>query len=319
VDRRDDPIGPLLLSLAIHGLFVAGLWAAMMDCQRWNGAVERLALPGFLSLQCAVPLDLEGPVVEAMLVDYTPPKTSRASVPRPRPQPPKPEPPKPEPELTPPTTPLPPNPPPADDVIDQERVARDGQLPALDAEREQEERRRREQIELEAEQRLTEMERQRQQQLEDIRRQREEAQRRREREEQRLAQLEDTQRADRADRERSIDQERRDELMEREDAQRAGTGGTQNDLRSRYYFAITQQVQRNWLRPDTTRPPIRCSVRITQIPGGDVIDVAFVGQCTTDEITRRSIEAAVRREPLPYQGYESVFTRNITFDFTWDG
>jgi colicin import membrane protein len=43
------------------------------------------------------------------------------------------------------------------------------------------------------------------------------------------------------------------------------------------------------------------------------------GTCMVDDFTRRSIEAAVRRAPLPYAGYESVFTRNITFDFTWDG
>jgi len=172
VDRRDDQFGPLLLSLAIHALFLAGLWAATLRCETWNDAVARLALPGFFTIECVAPLNLEGPVIEAMLVDYSPPKTTRAAVPRPRPQPPKPEPPKPEIEAPPPP-PLPPAPPPAEDTVDRERVARDGELPALDEQREQEERRKREQIELEAQQRLTEMERERQQQLEDIRRLRE--------------------------------------------------------------------------------------------------------------------------------------------------
>lgn len=314
---NNDQLGPLLLSVALHALLLAGLWATTLGCETWNAAVVRLQLPQLLTMTCSKPLDLEGPVIEAMLVDYTPPTTTRAQVARPRPQPPRPQPPVPEPP--PPAPLLPPNPPPATDVVEQERIDRDGQLPALEAQREQEERRKREQIELEMQQRLTAMERDRQQQLDDIRRQREQAQQRRELEEQRLAQLVDQQRADVADRQRQNEAERMQDLLERENAQRAGTGGTQNDLRSRYFFAITQQVQQNWLRPDSTRPPIRCSIRIAQIPGGDVIDVSFVGQCNTDELTRRSIEAAVRRAPLPYAGYESVFTRNITFDFSWDG
>ena len=42
--------------------------------------------------------------------------------------------------------------------------------------------------------------------------------------------------------------------------------------------------------------------------------------CNADDLTRRSIEAAVlRAQPLPYQGYEPVFSRNIVFTFHYDG
>lgn len=316
MDRRDDPIGPLLLSLAIHGLFVAGLWAATLRCETWNDAVARLALPGFFTIECVAPLNLEGPVIEAMLVDYSPPKTTRASVPRPRPQPPKPEPPQPEVEAPPPP-PLPPAPPRAEDTIDRERVARDGQLPALDEQREQEERRKREQIELEAQERLTEMERERQQQLEDIRRLREAAEQRRKVEEQRLAQLEDRQQQQR---ERAEERQRVEGLEVRENAQRAGTGGTENDLRARYVFALQQVVTMAWLRPDTARAGLRCTVRIVQLPGGEVMSASVVPPCNGDPLTQRSLEAAVMRaQPLPYQGYESVFQRTIDFVFRYDG
>jgi colicin import membrane protein len=322
VETRDDPVGPLLLSLAAHALIVVGLWGATLSCERWNAWVVAAALPEALLVECVKPLDLEGPVIEATLVAYTPPA---ATVQRPRVQPERPRPqpvPTPSPVVEQPLPPPPTPPPPAQDTIDQERVARDGQLPALEQQREQEERRKREQQLLDEQEQLTRMERERQQQLEDIRRQREEATRRREAEQQRLAQLEDRERERAADQQREIERQRMAELLEREQAEQgqlAGTGGTQNDLRSRYHFAITQQVQRNWLRPDTARPPIRCTIRIAQIPGGEVLDVAFVSACMVDEPTRRSIEAAVRREPLPYAGYESVFTRNFTLDFIWNG
>ncbi len=322
MESRDDPIGPLLLSLAGHAVLAVGLWGLTLSCERWNAWVAAAALPEALSIECVRPLDLEGPVIEAALVAWTPPAPP---VQRPRAQPERPRPqsvPKPasvvEQPLRPPATP----PPPAQDTIDQARVAREGELPALQVAREQEERRRREQLLLEEQAQLVRMERERLQQLEDIRRQREEATRRRELEEQRLAELETHERERLAEQQREIERQRMAELFEREQAERgqaAGTDGTRNDLRSRYYFAITQQVQRNWLRPDTARPPIRCTIRIAQIPGGEVLDVAFIGACMVDEPTRRSIEAAVRREPLPYSGYEAVFTRNITFDFIWNG
>jgi colicin import membrane protein len=38
--------------------------------------------------------------------------------------------------------------------------------------------------------------------------------------------------------------------------------------------------------------------------------------CPYDEAGRRSVENAVlRAQPLPYQGFESVFQRDLTFTF----
>jgi colicin import membrane protein len=220
----------------------------------------------------------------------------------------------------PPAPQLPPTPPPAQDTIDRERVAREGQLAAAEEQREQDERRKREQVELEVEERLTQMQREREKQLEDIRRLREEASKRREREEQRLAQLEDNQRADVAERERSEERQRTEDMVERENAQNAGTGGTENSLEARYIFALQQVVTQNWLRPDTARGGLRCTVRIVQLPGGEVIDATVVPPCNGDPLTQRSLEAAVMRaQPLPYQGYESVFQRSINFVFRYDG
>lgn len=314
MDRRDDSLGPLLLSLAIHALFLTALWAATLRCETWNATRARLALPDFFAVECVKPVEVEGPVIEAMLVDASPTRSAPRSVPRS--QPPKPQPPQPDLDTPPPPS-LPPVPPPAEDTIDRERIAREGELPALERQREQEERRKREQIELEAQQRLTEMERQRQQQLADIRRQREQAEQRRKIEQERLAQLEDQQRRDR---ERIVQPQPDGPLPANDNIPHAGTGGTQNDLRARYVFALQQVVTQNWLRPDTARPGLRCTVRIVQLPGGEVIDAAVVPPCNGDPLTQRSLEAAVMRaRPLPYQGYEAVFQRNIDFVFRYDG
>jgi colicin import membrane protein len=79
-------------------------------------------------------------------------------------------------------------------------------------------------------------------------------------------------------------------------------------------------VQQNWLRPDSAQPGIRCAIRIIQIPGGEVIQVSVTSPCNVDDLTRRSIEAAVlKAQPLPYRGYESVFQRDIKFNFRYDG
>jgi len=79
-------------------------------------------------------------------------------------------------------------------------------------------------------------------------------------------------------------------------------------------------VRRNWRRPPTTDPGVRCTVRVVQIPGGDIIDQAIASPCNADALTRESILGAVQRvEALPYRGYEEVFEREIVFNFTYDG
>jgi colicin import membrane protein len=59
---------------------------------------------------------------------------------------------------------------------------------------------------------------------------------------------------------------------------------------------------------------------VVQIPGGEIIDASIVSPCNADAATRRSITAAVMRVGnLPYQGYEDVFERQITFVFRYEG
>jgi colicin import membrane protein len=60
----------------------------------------------------------------------------------------------------------------------------------------------------------------------------------------------------------------------------------------------------------------RCKLVIRQLPGGEVMDVQVSASCPYDELGRRSVEAAVlKAQPLPYAGFETVFSRTLTLNF----
>jgi colicin import membrane protein len=61
-------------------------------------------------------------------------------------------------------------------------------------------------------------------------------------------------------------------------------------------------------------------VDVVQIPGGEVISASISRRCNADDVTRRSIIAAVEKAGnLPYRGFEDVFEREISFFFLYDG
>lgn len=273
---------------------------------------------GLLFQSARPPLSVAGGTIEAVLTDTLSmpppaPAQARPSAPAPRPQP-RPEP-RPQDAVQPPQ-PTPQAQIPKPDVVDQERVVREAAQQAENARREQEERRRQEQVQLEEKQQREEAERrqrlaqqqaEREKQLADIRRQREEAEKRRKLEEEKLKQLAD------------LRQQAASEAAPVSTAppsDRLGNQGTDDGLLGRYQLAIQQQVDRNWLRPDSLRPGLRCYVGVTQMVGGQVSGLDFA-RCPADELTRRSIEAALMREALPYRGYESVFQRKLSIPFCY--
>lgn len=176
------------------------------------------------------------------------------------------------------------------------------------------------QAQREAERQRAEEERRRaeeaqQRELEELRRQREEAQRRREEEQRRLDEIAQRRAAEDAER-RAAEEAERLRLA----AEQADADARRATLREEYVSTIRELVRRNWNRPPTTRPGVVCRVRVVQIPGGEIIAAEVVRPCNADEATRRSIVAAVMRVgELPYRGYESVFAREIDFDFRFDG
>jgi colicin import membrane protein len=188
-------------------------------------------------------------------------------------------------------------------------------------ERELEQQRRAEiQERREEQRRLAEEERRREEEarmreLAELRTQREAAEREREEQERRLAEIADRREAQEAE-QRAREESERLRLQD-EQAQVEARRAT---LREEYIITIRTLVTRNWTRPPTTRPGVECTVRVFQIPGGEIIAAEIVRPCNADQATRRSIVAAVNRVgELPYRGYESVFNREIEFLFRFDG
>ena len=174
------------------------------------------------------------------------------------------------------------------------------------------------QLRMERERKLEEERLKQQRELEQIRAEREAAERQRKLEEERLKQIE---------------ARKEQELLEQQRLQREAAAQRQRDQEARefragqmatlsdnYQAAIQSFVTQNWLRPPTAQAGLRCTLKIVQIPGGEVISAAISGKCNGDEATRRSILAAVERGgALPYRGFEDVFQREIDFIFIYDG
>ncbi len=78
-----------------------------------------------------------------------------------------------------------------------------------------------------------------------------------------------------------------------------------------YMALIRQTIERNWAAPASASSELECSVRVRQIPGGEVIGVTILS-CNGDDAVRRSVVAAVHQSsPLPEPSDPSLFDRNI--------
>lgn len=57
-------------------------------------------------------------------------------------------------------------------------------------------------------------------------------------------------------------------------------------------------------------------MQIVQVRGGTILSARAIRPCNADEQTRATLERAVlAAEPLPYEGFESVFRREIQLTF----
>ena len=173
-----------------------------------------------------------------------------------------------------------------------------------------------------------EEERQEQQRQADLERQREaeeeaerEAERQRQAEEQR--QREEEERRQQAELERQRQAAEAARLQAEREAELAQALAAEEEARRReeaaaldeYIRLIANRFEQNWIPPASAQAGIQCTVHVTQIPSGDVVDVR-VGQCNGDAAVVRSIEAAVlRSSPLPRPRISSLFDRNLEVIF----
>lgn len=98
-------------------------------------------------------------------------------------------------------------------------------------------------------------------------------------------------------------------------AAEANSGAMARD-REIYRGLIAQAVQRQWVRPESAKVA-ECVVRVTQIPGGEVVRVApQPARCGGDSLFQRSVVKAVEdASPLPSPPNPDVFEREIEFLF----
>ena len=282
-ERPSDRWISLFLSVLLHGAVVAllgyGWWLYQ---QRPKPIQPTLA-------------------IEATAVDPGTLPSNTKPLPEPEPEPappPEPEPVQPEP-IEPAPEPEPPQPSP-------EEIAR-----------QQEEERRR----LEEEQRIAEEKRLAEERAEAERKAREEAEAKKREEERRLAEQkrkeEEKRRAEekrkreearlRAEREAEL----RKALEEEERLMQARASG----VMSSWIAQIQAKIQRAWLRPPSAQPGIECVVYVTQVPGGEIVNVR-IGACNGDQAVRDSIESAVHRaSPLPPPPDPALFERNLVITF----
>lgn len=105
--------------------------------------------------------------------------------------------------------------------------------------------------------------------------------------------------------------ELRRQLAAEENAQRARASGQG----AAWAAAIQARIQRAWIRPESARAGLDCTVIVNQVPGGEVTGVR-IGACNGDDVVRQSIEAAVyRASPLPQPPDPALFERTIEVRF----
>lgn len=299
----------LIGSAALHGLVLLFLLLATLPCGSWERTVDRLGLPvAFNPVQCNKPVALPGVAIEATLVGPTAaPKarTHATSKPRHGAPPPASAPNKskaPTHKVPVPTLPPPPQHP---DVKDQQKVVALAKQ-AEQAKQAQQARERQRQSELDAERKHTD---ELLEQLAALKKQRQAIEHKSDLQQQRMQQLAD------------LKKQSGTAAADTPDAAqaRSGQSGVDTGLANQYGAALTNIITQNWLRPDNIPKGVVCPIQIVQIPGGQVIDVKVLPSCPFDEPGRESVKNAVlRAQPLPYKGFESVFKRIITLNFTVD-
>ena len=176
-----------------------------------------------------------------------------------------------------------------DALVEEERLEKIRQQEEVDRKRrEKEEAERKKREEEDKEKKRIEAERKRQ---EDIRRQQEENERLR----------------------REAEAAARSEEIEAEESRFAAVD---SGALAVYMTQIRQKIERNWSAPASAGAELKCSVRVRQVPGGEVVGVTILN-CNGDDAVKRSVEAAIyRSSPLPEPSDPNLFDRNILLNLS---
>jgi colicin import membrane protein len=79
---------------------------------------------------------------------------------------------------------------------------------------------------------------------------------------------------------------------------------------------IEARIHQAWIQPPTVRSGLDCTLTVTQVPGGQIVNVKL-DSCNGDSAVQQSIEdAAYRASPLPPPPDPTLFVRELTIHFT---
>lgn len=305
-DRNATPVA-VIVSAILHLGIVGFLFLAMLPCSSYESFFDALHLPSWMNpIKCSSPLQLQGPIIEATLMGPTaspPPRAARVEPKKHAVPPPPTVPPPPMPKVSKPVVKSLPPPPLHPDLKDQERVVEQGLQQAEETKVQQEKERQR-QSELNAQAARRKAELQKVDQL--------------------FAKMDAA-----ANQTRKLDQQAKRQLADLKKSEadgqdnlpqaaqlQSGNNAANSALLDRYIAAIMNAVRQNWLRPDNM-PNVSCVVHIVQLPGGQVVSAQVDASCPYSEAGKLSVENAVlRAQPLPYKGFESVFSRHVDITFT---
>ena len=89
--------------------------------------------------------------------------------------------------------------------------------------------------------------------------------------------------------------------------------------RAEYIAQVKDKIERNWLRPPGAVAGLRCVVRVSQIPGGEVVQVEIRTSSGNPGFDRSVEDAVLRASPLPAPKDPSLFDRHIVITFAPEG
>ena len=86
-------------------------------------------------------------------------------------------------------------------------------------------------------------------------------------------------------------------------------------LLAEYIGQIQATVNRNWIRPTGAGKGLKCTVKVAQIPGGEVHSVVITKSSGNVAFDRSVENAVLKSSPLPQPKDPSLFAREIIFEF----
>ncbi len=105
------------------------------------------------------------------------------------------------------------------------------------------------------------------------------------------------------------------DLQQSIDAEEKAMAARSGPAMASWVQLITARIEHAWIRPPSAREGIDCLVDVTEVPGGQIVNVK-VGTCNGDAAVVQSIQdAAYRASPLPAPPDPALFERDLQLEF----